>query len=550
MATFTSKAAGLASSAGATTWNESGVPANGDTVTIEHAVDLDYNITLAAINYGVAAANETFTISAEVTVTGSVALDLGGGWYDAAQFNTLHFDAGGKLIFKPGSGQSSSFNFGVAGKARLTGDVWIEFDDSDGGVSAYMTRGGVGFAQNFRTCMLDCDSCTLINMGTSTEWGGRFTYYGSTNRTSENITCTNSSLKFEKNSFFDYTGVLTIDKLAIDTPIPVGGLSEGLTINVDTAVVSRVVARDAYIYLNDRDTAGKFCQYFTLEPVQLTVAAVDSENIIVWDVDYDNPHADLPAGDKVFFEMPKAEIATDPGDLYPAAGQTNTRLIVPPIRTGPSAGLAYASIHLPTGAAINFTLDRSVIHGTNIQAAIYSGENSEGSAADKIAEIKNSIFHSNGGYVVKDLAGTPAEDAYPAAAIHHNLFDSRLDTGIALGIHSTINSSGGTYNANGQTKSNPQFRNPAYFATWGFTQNATTSDDNSIELLLANPSLIDDCIDFLFEGWQCTDAEADATGEGGVDMGVGYYAASSPTPVPIRSMMTMTGKRRILVPAG
>lgn len=47
-AAFTSKAAGNWSASGQTTWNEVGVPGNGDTVTITHAVIVDVNTTIGA----------------------------------------------------------------------------------------------------------------------------------------------------------------------------------------------------------------------------------------------------------------------------------------------------------------------------------------------------------------------------------------------------------------------------------------------------------------------------------------------------------------------
>src|SRR5688572_20530609 len=46
MAAFTSKAAGNASAGGQTTWNEAGVPTNGDTYTISHAVNIDVDMTI------------------------------------------------------------------------------------------------------------------------------------------------------------------------------------------------------------------------------------------------------------------------------------------------------------------------------------------------------------------------------------------------------------------------------------------------------------------------------------------------------------------------
>lgn len=64
MAAFTSKAAGNWSSGGQTTWTEIGVPGSGDTVTINHAITGDTNITINGI-----ALNATLTMAAAKILT-------------------------------------------------------------------------------------------------------------------------------------------------------------------------------------------------------------------------------------------------------------------------------------------------------------------------------------------------------------------------------------------------------------------------------------------------------------------------------------------------
>lgn len=530
MATFTSKASGLASASGQTTWNEAGTPTTGDTIVDSHGVTYDYAVTLAAITFGSAAIDKTFTLQAAITVTGDATWQSSTtGQYDATRYNTLHFASGGKLILRPASGQTKGFIPATVAKFRLTGDVWIEFDDSDGGVAAYMARGGVGFGQNFRTCLLDCTSLTLINMGTDSEFGGNFNCYGASNLSVTNVSCDHSSLNIKTNAFFGYSGVLTVDKVAIDTPSGVGGLSEGLSINVASAVVSRIVSKNAFCYVATTAPPNRIVEYNDFNNgFPFTIAAVGEKYAAILDAAIDNPHLTLPAGDKVYLECPRATLPTDPGDLYPAANQTNTRLLLPPIRTGTQAGKSPWVIHIITGADVDFTLENSVVAAENLLSAIYSGEDfSEGSAANKIASVRNNIFFGDS-WLLRDLFATPATDAYPAAAFHHNLLDTNLSTGpLGLGIHSSIASSGGTYNANGQTRNGIDFNEERYFATWAETQNGTETDANGIALLLADPSLVDDLFDYLYGGWLCTNAEAHGTAEGGGDMGIGYVAAST-----------------------
>lgn len=64
MATFTTKSAGNWSSSGQTTWNELGVPGTGDTVTINHAVTGDTNITINGI-----VINATLTMAQDKVLT-------------------------------------------------------------------------------------------------------------------------------------------------------------------------------------------------------------------------------------------------------------------------------------------------------------------------------------------------------------------------------------------------------------------------------------------------------------------------------------------------
>lgn len=533
MAIFTSKAAGLASASGQTTWNEVGTPTTNDTVILSHAVNMDYAVTLAAITFGSGTISTTMTLSAAITVTGDATWQSSTtGQYDAAFFNTLHFASGGKLIFKPASGQTQGFVAATVAKFRLTGDVWMEFDDSDGGVSAYMYRSGVGFGENFRTCHLgDCTSLTLKNMGNASTWGADFTMYGTGNSAISNVFADHSSLRITTNTFLGYTGVPTIDKIASDTPTIVPGnlsLTESLTITLPTAIVSRAVTRNSIFFLHASATRNKFVEYNNISTnLPFGIGTINEYYAGIWDVTQDNPHISLPAGDKVYLECPRVELITDQGDLYPNPGQTTTRLIIPPIRTGTSAGQAFGTIHLPTGSNVNFTLENSVVPAKSLQSAIYSGESTEGSAADKIASVKNNIFYGDSP-IIRDLAGSPATDAYPASAFDYNLLDTNLPSGpLGLGIHSSIASSGGTYNANGQTRNGIDFNEERYFATWAQTQNGTLTDANGIALLLADPSLIDDLFDYLFGGWLCTNAEAHGTAEGGGDMGVGYSAPSS-----------------------
>lgn len=91
-AAFTSKAAGNWSSSGQTTWNEVGVPGNGDTVSITHAITVDSNVTVGTspsdsstivvtttANLTIAA-GVTFTVRGGMKWAASVILSAGSNW--------------------------------------------------------------------------------------------------------------------------------------------------------------------------------------------------------------------------------------------------------------------------------------------------------------------------------------------------------------------------------------------------------------------------------------------------------------------------------------
>lgn len=91
MAAFTSKAAGPWSSSGQTTWNEAGVPGDGDTVTITHAITVDVNTVIGS---GSATA---MAFSAALTVAAGISLTLKGDVIHGNAPFTLNANAG--LIF-------------------------------------------------------------------------------------------------------------------------------------------------------------------------------------------------------------------------------------------------------------------------------------------------------------------------------------------------------------------------------------------------------------------------------------------------------------------
>jgi len=104
MAAFTSKAEGNWSASGQTTWNEAGVPGNGDTYTLSHAVTVDANTTVGSspadqtTMVGTIGANGRLIIAAGVTLThrGNLYNNAGG---SGSPQNGIQLGAGSVLEF-------------------------------------------------------------------------------------------------------------------------------------------------------------------------------------------------------------------------------------------------------------------------------------------------------------------------------------------------------------------------------------------------------------------------------------------------------------------
>lgn len=101
MAAFTSKAAGNWSASGQTTWNEVGVPGNGDTTTITHAITVDTNTT---VGHSPGAGDATAAIllngtGAILTIATGVTLTVRGDLKKAANTARVVLQAGSHFRF-------------------------------------------------------------------------------------------------------------------------------------------------------------------------------------------------------------------------------------------------------------------------------------------------------------------------------------------------------------------------------------------------------------------------------------------------------------------
>lgn len=130
MAAFTSKANGNWSASGQTTWNEVGVPGNGDTVTISHNVTVDTNTTV-----GTSPADATTAVITTSGATGAVIIAAGvtltvrgniynnAGTSGAQKYKGIQLGAGSSLVFDSSATTPDTQRYNIATGAYA--DVYI-----------------------------------------------------------------------------------------------------------------------------------------------------------------------------------------------------------------------------------------------------------------------------------------------------------------------------------------------------------------------------------------------------------------------------------------
>ena len=153
MAAFTSKAAGNWSASGQTTWNEVGVPGNGDTATVSHTVTVDTDttvgtsgasgttaVTVTAAGQVVVADGVRLTVRGDVlcatsgTVKASVLLQAGGKFrFDASQATT---PLSQKYTVRLGGANADKCRFEAQGTSAKRCTV----DSDAGGGNGYFSR--------------------------------------------------------------------------------------------------------------------------------------------------------------------------------------------------------------------------------------------------------------------------------------------------------------------------------------------------------------------------------------------------------------------------
>jgi hypothetical protein len=158
---FTSKAAGNWSSGGQTTWNEVGVPGNGDTVTLNHNITVDTNTTIGA-SPGAANAVQAILLNGNtLTVNAGVTLRIRGDYKMSNASSRMTMNAGSGVIFDATQAAAPTTTqyqliLSVVNGPQITvngtsGSHCTWSSDTTGGAAVAYTSGGAFGRQGFLT---------------------------------------------------------------------------------------------------------------------------------------------------------------------------------------------------------------------------------------------------------------------------------------------------------------------------------------------------------------------------------------------------------------
>jgi hypothetical protein len=172
-AAFTSKASGNWSASGQTTWNEVGVPGNGDTVTITHAITVDTNTTIGS---SPAEGTVVVTASANITVNSGVTLTLRG---DMALNNCALILGTGTgnahLVFDASAASSpTTQNYRVVpGTAHNQASTFVDINGTSGAhctVTSHVSGGNGYFGVDYLMGgIVQADYCDFSDLGSASQ---------------------------------------------------------------------------------------------------------------------------------------------------------------------------------------------------------------------------------------------------------------------------------------------------------------------------------------------------------------------------------------------
>lgn len=557
MATFTSKAAGNWSASGQTTWNEVGVPGDGDTVTLTHDVIIDTDTVVgsspstggtAAIQFsGSAAQFSSLTVAAGITLT------LKGDFISNGGSGTTHkliLGAGCTLKFLPPSGQQYKLTDG--------GDhgTWFESNGTSGARNTVYTDKSLGGLSCYIKSSVGCVSTytDFTDLGTATVYGldtRSLTLYPTTLTNCTFLRC-NSRTTSHTNMTVDNAitdNVFTSSVTRTDT-----GFSDAHSISHNSGVTATLtISRNSFdgrMYLDFNDKmrfTGNYCpggmifdgsSSFTNKTyfANNAIRANDTNFLgphtgnYFWCETTDNPHfihmgvnaASNLVENAIFEATHNTGAITDQGDCV--LSSSNDCVI-----TG--------CISLPTYGAANrgagklFTLFGSTAgklsagHNTCYHGAAYS-EDTNATAGDIPYFKDNLIWYDSAGMPKLARVGTgPTDVADPANVLNNAGWNTSATQNGYQGDWSVVPGS-----TDVSITSDPFVDKTRCLATWAAMKGQATTAAAAKALLAANPALITEAdtglLAWVRAGFKVTDPTLEDAGRDGVTIGaMGYVAA-------------------------
>lgn len=256
MAAFTSKALGNWSASGQTTWNEVGVPGNGDTVIIGHGITVDVDTII-----GASPAAGAGTAAILVNATGSLTI------------------AAGKRLTSRGDVKLDNTTLTLAAGAIFEFDASLASSPS---TARYICKIGTNATDPLAQLIVNGTSgsrCTIRSVNTSSAANGRFVSNGNDNSGQIDATYVDLlRIGDASNPAFEWwLGGGRLFRLQNATLDACGALSPNNGGAYDTA--SQVILNRVSM----KNTVGSSCGYTTTPSGAITGAGIRSMTFCVWD---------------------------------------------------------------------------------------------------------------------------------------------------------------------------------------------------------------------------------------------------------------------------
>ena len=562
MAAFTSKATGNWSASGQTTWNEVGVPGNGDTVTIgAHTVTVDVD---TIIGHSPGAADATAAIllnnaSARVTVAAGITLTCRGDLKKAASGAGVTLSAGAKFKFDATQAGTPDTALYIAAPTGFSLNSPIFTANGTSGSRCEISSvagGGYGriAVDGFNRLMVEADYCDFIRLGDASNYGMQVALtFSNTFRCSDctfqntgGIDCPNgvsddSHFTLQRCIFSGTTGPQSLDYT------PSGAKTTGTRL-VDACVFDKVVQ-----FFSPRDTTitnNYFHEKFTVtdgnwtlfsgnlvrdsEAASMNIAGSVSDCFFLEDHTNNNPHFIQVLNydramtvDGCVFEYTGTSAVGDCILLAnPASARTATITgnIFLPNSAGEDSGTLFSCLG---GANVTLVCEHNTCFAGSQGAAV--GETYAGHTG-MISSFKSNIIWDTSarGFKLYDSGSNDSvSDLVSAAAANYNCGHNLL-AGSNLKGYDALEFSSGSPGAN-DVDVDPQFVDESRdLAKWDQSLGGVGTVAAALARLQADPTLTaSSLIPYIQAGFAVTNPLLENAGHDGVTIGAMEYQAPS-----------------------